>query len=183
MEGSRAASRQTWCWRRCWEFYLRIHRQKEVRDAGSGLGFWTLKAHLQRHTSANKAIVLNLCQVMPLPNDEAFKYMRPWRPFLVNVHQKHIVKKKSYNTNNTSWQFGIYSFCPRPTLSQIFLSLSTINILSLEMIWSKEGLRVPFVYCGTWKLSLLEVSRVATEVSWAQRNAHTRDGFACEIKI
>ena len=55
-----AAYRQTWCWRRSWEFYILICRQRdEGNDIKHGLSIWNLKAYPQRHIFSNKATPSN----------------------------------------------------------------------------------------------------------------------------
>ena len=39
MAGSMVAHRQTWCWRRSWEFYIQSCRQQEERGIRTGLSF------------------------------------------------------------------------------------------------------------------------------------------------
>jgi len=53
-----------------------------------GLSVWQPIAHPpQWHTSFNKATPPNPSQVLPLSNDQAFKYMRLWGPFVFKPPQ------------------------------------------------------------------------------------------------
>ena len=58
--------RQTWCWRRSWEFYILIHRQQETAPLGLAWAYETSKSTFtmttllwQGHTYSNEATPLN----------------------------------------------------------------------------------------------------------------------------
>jgi hypothetical protein len=86
---SMEAHRQTWCERSRREFYIQKQRQWEESNTGLDVGFWSLKAHLQCHTSFCKATLMpirshlfqhghtyfhmatspNFSQLVPFPDD------------------------------------------------------------------------------------------------------------------
>jgi hypothetical protein len=69
---------------------------------------WT-KAHLQEHTSPNKATSSNPCQVVPLPCDQAFKSMSLWGPLLFRPPH-HIKQSKPGSERKTNIYWNIYTY-------------------------------------------------------------------------
>lgn len=63
--GSMVSCRQTWCYRGSWECSI-----------------WIWKPVPQWLTSSNEAMPPNASHVVPLPNDQALKYMSVWGLFL-----------------------------------------------------------------------------------------------------
>ena len=115
MVGRMMACRQTWCWR-SWEFSIWFHRQQEQRDTGLDLSIWNPKCSPppQCHISSKKATSPNPCQVAPLPNDQAFKYMSLWGPFLFKPpHLTNFIRvwKRNSKAGNPSscWEENVES--------------------------------------------------------------------------
>ena len=76
MVGSMAACRQTWCWRRRWESYILIQRQKEtVSHTGHSLSIGVIQA--QRFNDTLPPTRPHLL-IVPLPMGQAFKPMSLW---------------------------------------------------------------------------------------------------------
>jgi hypothetical protein len=94
---SMEAHRQTWCWRSSWEFYIWICRQQEQqRDTGLVWAFETSKPTLPVTHFLQQGHASNFSQIVPCPDDQAFKYRSLWGSSPLPLHpNKYLLKSFS----------------------------------------------------------------------------------------
>ena len=122
MAGSMAACRQTWRWRRSWEFYIWICRQR------TGLSFWDLKAHLlgtdtlpltKPYLPPTRPYLL----IVPRSRNQVFKQMSIWGPLQSNHHTYPYIVKVHLLQEHFSQLFIWFS------LKNIYATISPLRLI------------------------------------------------------
>ena len=143
-----AASRQIWCWRRSWEFYILMCRQQKelMCHSGCSLSMYNLKIHL--HSKTPPPTRSHLLIVL-LPMSQAFKHIISlWRAISTQTPTiLDYIKFKNKLTipiSNPEWLTWLQSLDFSDSDSCLNMSIS---LVLWDFLQGSKSYRLFFVFC------------------------------------